>query len=676
MLICARPQLAPSLNYDPYWSDTIFLAHMDALSEQNGIPITNAGASFSSNVLFDDKPTVLIGDSGANFGLYTTGSFANLMDGRVFTAECYFYPLALPVSNPSTLLAQWRQSTNTDGWVLRIGTDGKLYVLWGPLSTTVQEVASVDAINLNQWNHAAIIRNGTSLRVYLNGQRFDIAIPATNLTRTHSLMIGNYLNSAGIFGAADTESFNGHMAGVRVTSWVERYLDSFTPEFKRFYDMHAIPYDWDSVLFAAHLIDSTQDSKHGYTGNAVGDAIFNTVNQLFGEGSLRLDGDGDYLTYDGNVFDVNKFHFGTGDFTVEAWVKLDDATPRTYGHPVYSTWSGAPFNLGTSLQLARADAGNRFVMSNTTRDAEQTVDTDWHHWAVCKRNGQLAMFFDGFPISAPAAYSAADSSPSETMYVGTFNSAGIPAGGTNNSLVGSIRELVLSRGARYPNAGAFSPPIKKFDTYPSVNPLTKQVFAQYTFPSNTNVDDVTGSSITLSNASITNSSLVTLASGSSNATFPGRFFWESNQDFTIEMHAQVGSMGSDGCALISLWNVGGSSNNGWLLYVNSSRKAAFSYSSTGSASAASLAGTTTLASNVPFHVAVVRYKGVITLYINGNAEASVTSALPVFKSTRPMSCRWNSVQNYGSAERRRIRMTKAAVYLGNFVPPTVLLPLA
>lgn len=105
------------------------------------------------------------------------------------------------------------------------------------------------------------------------------------------------------------------------------------------------------------------------------------------------------ITADGAQFD-----FGTGDFTIEAWVRSSEGGEILCGYPTAPGGTGAGFrvNLGPDGRL-------RFAVTDLhgqNQDLAQglpTTATDglWHHIAVVRRGGDVSFFTDGIE-SSPA----------------------------------------------------------------------------------------------------------------------------------------------------------------------------------------------------------------------------------------------------------------------------------
>jgi hypothetical protein len=137
---------------------------------------------------------------------------------------------------------------------------------------------------------------------------------------------------------------------------------------------------------------ATSVAATGQTLTYVGTADYSTVDKKFGAGSLLLDGNSDYVT----VPDSADWNFGTGNFTIDLWVKMG-ANGVQQG--ILSQWtSGVYFTLclrdTNKLQLYYETGGN---YRQVDTDAAFIADTTtWHHIAVV-RNGSNTyyMFLDG-----------------------------------------------------------------------------------------------------------------------------------------------------------------------------------------------------------------------------------------------------------------------------------------
>jgi len=148
--------------------------------------------------------------------------------------------------------------------------------------------------------------------------------------------------------------------------------------------------------------------------------------------------------------------------------------------------------------------------------------------------------------------------------------------------------------------------------------------------------------------------------------------WDyGNQDFTIECWIYTNS-GSGDRIISSNWTSGSPPYSGgyeFLLLDNSGHKLNF-YWDYGS-DLRSIQGTTTLNTNTWYHVAAVRNGNVFTIYLDGVAEATTTSADTIDVTSQVMKiggAPYNS--RYLDGYLDEVRISNVARYTSNFTPST------
>lgn len=132
-----------------------------------------------------------------------------------------------------------------------------------------------------------------------------------------------------------------------------------------------------------------------------------TSMQLIPRGrSVRFHGSPDYLSH---VADTN-LTFGSGDFTIECWVK-NVGGPYTFGGRIGSTSNNTIG--GWAIGINRSNGGpmgvlfihNQSIVAYTSGYISSNV---WHHIAVTRASGTLRIFIDGAKI-AEVTYNTEDS---------------------------------------------------------------------------------------------------------------------------------------------------------------------------------------------------------------------------------------------------------------------------
>lgn len=204
--------------------------------------------------------------------------------------------------------------------------------------------------------------------------------------------------------------------------------------------------------------------SHVFT--AVGNAQIDTAQSKFGGASAYFDGAGDSI----NTPDSPDWNFGSGDFTVEFWVRRGAAT---LGH-IIGKWGytnrGWAFYInaaGAALFSYSTDTSNFF---NVVTGGAIPTNT-WAHVAVSRNGSTIRLFIDGVLVDS-AAMSATIASPSRVLEIGHQNAAAYAP------FNGWIDELRLTKGAgRY--TAAFTPASAAFVGSSRLNQSGRVVIETY-----------------------------------------------------------------------------------------------------------------------------------------------------------------------------------------------------
>jgi hypothetical protein len=183
------------------------------------------------------------------------------------------------------------------------------------------------------------------------------------------------------------------------------------------------------------------NSLNAYAVTAVNGATTSTVQVKFGTASYLGGATARYL----NIHtDNTPFAFGTGDFTVEFWVRI--------------TATGGAQNLitlpGTSNSIAyNTGTGVVYITGGITRITSTSTGTNvWTHVAVARGSGTTRMFINGVVQGTTFADST------DYTAAGTLCQLG---GSTGSAFIGNIDDFRVTKGVcRYTTS--FSAPIAQF----------------------------------------------------------------------------------------------------------------------------------------------------------------------------------------------------------------------
>ena len=198
----------------------------------------------------------------------------------------------------------------------------------------------------------------------------------------------------------------------------------------------------------------TDSSLNAVSFTAFGNAQISTAQSQFGGASGLFDGTGDYITAASNAL----FGFGTGDFTIEAWVRLSTLSDSV----LFDNRDES--NVGIGLYSAILDGGlwrpsianNTAIMDVNVGYAQNPSITissaTWTHIAVSRQSGTVRLFVGGAlsqTITDTRTYASAS-----TAFIGANV---LVTQGVN----GNIDELRVVKGLAVYTA-AFTPPAQPF----------------------------------------------------------------------------------------------------------------------------------------------------------------------------------------------------------------------
>jgi hypothetical protein len=179
---------------------------------------------------------------------------------------------------------------------------------------------------------------------------------------------------------------------------------------------------------------------------AVGNAQISTAQSKFGGSSIAFDGTGDRLTTPSN----NDFAFGTGDFTVEAWIyepsRVTYASILEIGYHIAST--GIVFLTNNGGNVASIYSGGFYGGAPT---GSLSV---WNHYAWVRSGNFITTYVNG--VGGTTSSFTNNLTDTATITIGSVN-----GGSGNYDTNGYIDDLRVTKGvARY--TANFTPPAAQF----------------------------------------------------------------------------------------------------------------------------------------------------------------------------------------------------------------------
>lgn len=217
---------------------------------------------------------------------------------------------------------------------------------------------------------------------------------------------------------------------------------------------------WNKTVLACHFdgVDSSTSfvDEKGHTLTANGNAQLTTTSPRFGTACATFDGASDYISI--ATANATDFNFGTGDFTIECFVKLA-AMPTSDAWP--TAWSS---HMGVVCKGVPSSASGYNFIIGTTQIMWNNNDTAvgkgahgmttgvWYHIAVSRESGTLRTFVDGV-LKGSSTGITSDYTYAQPLLIGTETGEGA-------WLNGQLDDLRITKAARYtanftPDTSAF-----------------------------------------------------------------------------------------------------------------------------------------------------------------------------------------------------------------------------
>lgn len=366
-------------------------------------------------------------------------------------------------------------------------------------------------------------------------------------------------------------------------------------------------------------------AKKGVT--AVGNAQIDTAQSKFSGSSALFDGTGDYLTISSN----SDFGFGTGDFTIELWLRLNNTSGT-------KTLFDCRTSLGTDVAptVYVASGGQvRYYTAGADRITGSTLSINtWYHIALSKSGSNTKLFVDGTQVG---------STYTDNNNYGTTNplKIGTRWDGSTNYHNGHIDELRISNTAHY--TANFTAPTAPFDNDANTVLLLHMDGTDAT----TYFEDDNGVRTPVSITAFGNAQIDTADSkfGGSSALFDGTgdylragttgFLYSAGSDVTMECWFKLNSSASgEFNGIMSMGSVRGSSSNEWNIFVMINSSTGFNRRLQMGHNYSILVGSTTnLSLNTWYHVAATRSGTTFTLWLDGVSQGTNTSTRTLGQNT-------------------------------------------
>jgi hypothetical protein len=309
-----------------------------------------------------------------------------------------------------------------------INTSGAFYVE----TTTGNYTSSSNAILLNQWNHFAFVRSGTTFYMYANGVRVFTQTSATfGVNALGTFLIGAYYNN--------NHYLTGSISNLRFVQGTALYTGST-------YTVPTAPLTaiTNTSLLTCQSNYFKDNSSNNFAITATGTpsvqpfspfAPTSAYSTSVNGGSMYFDGTGDYLTFSSISL--------TADFTVECWVYKTAVDASGYTNLFSGGTTQWIIDLTTAGSIALYLGGTAILAASGTA----VVANAWNHISFVREGTTVRGYVNGIQQVTGTSSSALPIS-----YLGAYSGGGYEM----NGCVSNVR--ILNGTCLYPSGTTFTPP--------------------------------------------------------------------------------------------------------------------------------------------------------------------------------------------------------------------------
>jgi hypothetical protein len=224
---------------DPDYSSVSLLLHMDGAN--GSTTFTDSSATPKTLTRFGNTQISTaqsqFGGASAYFDgtgdyltvPYTTAAF-DWWTGDC-TIECWVYASSFATwhwtdgINLPSLIGNLSVSSMTDYW--SFGVVSGNFIKFHYFTGSSRQVTSTNTVTVDQWNHIAMTKSGTTIRLFVNG------VEGASATVTGTPQSSTSVPLA--IGQSNNRSITGYVDELRITKGVARYTANFTPPDAPFY---------------------------------------------------------------------------------------------------------------------------------------------------------------------------------------------------------------------------------------------------------------------------------------------------------------------------------------------------------------------------------------------------------------------------------------------------------
>ena len=368
---------------------------VDASSEANDISVAGGTPKVKPFSPFAPNSSYSAADHGGSAyfnSAYTSlaaNSDFNILGNGTFTVEFWSY---VDTYNGSYADHVGVFDGSTAGWLIyQYGSNLTVYINNAAVITTTRPPARA-------WNHIALTRDGTTLRLSINGALVGSSTASLGSDQSQPLRVGGDTGGG-------RNGLEGYISNFRLVKGTRVYASNFTPPTA---PVTAIT-NTEALLNFTNAAMFDQARKTNL--KTIGNTQLSTSVKKFGTASAKFDETGDTATIRDSLY------LGGGDYTIEGFVYFNSAPTDGQGlfvfdsqslnnragyGPALGTYAHAPYSgkwhsyYGTQASTGTGTQGN----SETTPSG-----TTWIHFAYVRTSGVIKIFINGSQIGSNINFS-------------------------------------------------------------------------------------------------------------------------------------------------------------------------------------------------------------------------------------------------------------------------------
>ncbi|MDX1536404.1 LamG domain-containing protein [Arsukibacterium sp.] len=286
------PYVVSLLHFD---TDPIVDQRSLGWAKQGPVNLTTINALFGSSMSL-----------GTNKSLLGNSVYLALAPDSIWTVELFVRPNSLSFSK-NGLFFNGDPGSNNSRYQLEANSDGSvgLYIQQGGGTGSVVALSPPGALQIGQWNHVAVCRNGQQYTLWINGQPSGSGLYSVIVSADNNFYLG-------LTRSAGTQwYFDGLVDEFRLTKGIERYKTAFTPATEPFPNQRP-PYEISIAQTFGRSVELACYTIYGNLDNVDDTPAAACRVHLLAE---------DRLTYKSSTMTdaLGQFHFFAPDFGVKKY---------------------------------------------------------------------------------------------------------------------------------------------------------------------------------------------------------------------------------------------------------------------------------------------------------------------------------------------------------------------